>query len=303
MIISLLYSSIIFKDRAMTIEEPYENISVNVGNELCSYFYKLGKCILEKKTFNIEPSKYKGVAFFEHLPTSLPYTYDSIYNDLSTYDITNDNFSDKIGDCEVCAWEIVNNHRHYFWKCLKPLIHTIMNDAFEKSELVKNVPYPIIHFRCADTPFIKQNGYNLQRYAFFKEALEKIQAEQFMDVNSIYLMSCSTHMSNKEQQQSCVKYSESLSDYLNSIGYKCKTICNSNIDDFAMLFYAPAVISTSSSYSFMGGFFSNGIFMSSENSNGKCDSCSDWMLYGFNLQHEHVDNYVDYNSVIPLLKV
>ena len=282
--------------------EHFENIKLNIGNEICDYFYHLGKCILQKKDFNIDANKYKNITFFEHLPTSLPYNYDSIYNELQSYNITYNNFSDKIGNCAACAWEILNNDRYYFWKCLKPMAHDIMENAFKKSGLAKEVSNPIIHFRCADTPFIKQDGYNLQKYQFFKDSLEKIQSEKQLDIKSVYLMSCSTHRSNINQQESCKKYSGSLSDYLNSIGYQCETICNSNIDDFAMLFYAPAVISTSSSYSFMGGFFGNGIFLSTENLLGKCDSCNDWMLYGYNLPHKDVDDYLDYNSVISLLK-
>jgi hypothetical protein len=51
---------------------------------------------------------------------------------------------------------------------MKPLINKILDETFQKCGLKKDVYNPIIHFRCADTPFIKGNGYHLQYYSFFK---------------------------------------------------------------------------------------------------------------------------------------
>jgi hypothetical protein len=272
-----------------------------LGNVLCSYFHKLGISILEKKEFKYDENKYKSIPFFEKLPTTLPYSYDNIYNELTAYGITRDNVRELVSNGNE-SWVIKNNSVYHFWKCLKPLVHFIMDDAFNASDLVKTVLYPVIHFRCADTPFIKHPVYKLQKYIFFKEALEKIKSQGIMDGNTIYLMNCSTHYSSEQQQKACKEYTNSLNEYLTSIGYTCEVICNSNIDDLATLFYAPAVISTSSSYSFMPGFFGKGLFLSTEHDDDKCHLCDSWMLPGYNLQHTEVNDYLDYEKVITQLK-
>jgi hypothetical protein len=57
-------------------------------------------------------------------------------------------------------------------------------------------------------------------------------------------MNCSEHHSNQQNKTACKEYTDELQIYLKENGYESEFICNSNIDDFASLFYAPAVIST-----------------------------------------------------------
>ena len=138
---------------------------------------------------------------------------------------------------------------------------------------------------------------------FFKEALNQISNKLNKIYDHVDIMSYNTHNSFKENMISCKKYADSLQDYLNEIGYNSNIICNSNIDDFATLFYAPAVISTSSSFSFMSGFFGHGILISTEHEERKkCDLCDDFILYGYNLKHEFVNDYYDTDNVISILK-
>ena len=115
-------------------------------------------------------------------------------------------------------------------------------------------------------------------------------------------MSCNFHKSNDHILELCRIYSKSLQYYLKKHNYNSEIICNSNIDDLATLFYAPAVISTSSSFSFMSGFFGNGVFVTTEHAqNTECNSCNDIMLYNYNLPHEKVDSYYDTDIVIAQL--
>jgi hypothetical protein len=290
--------------RFIKINENFENISLDIGNEVCSYFYHLGLCILQKKDFVREQgnrnANYSEHVFFKNLPTNIKYDFDNIYDDFVENDVTYDSI---YGNWDLSTWEIKDNNIHSFWKCMKPLVHKMLDETFQKTGLVKKVDYPIIHFRCADTPFLKKEGYYLQYYSFFKKALENIETKTGRKYKKISIMSCSSHNSDEKEQESCNIYTKSLETYLKENGYESETICNSNIDDFATLFYAPAVISTSSSFSFMSGFFGNGVFVATEFDSGKkCDDCHDWTLYGYNLPHENVADYHDTTSVVEILK-
>ena len=282
--------------------EKFGNINVDIGNRICEYFFNLGSSIMKKHDFNSVPD-YTGITFFDNLPKIIPYNpeeFDKIHDAFIAKNINDDLFKSDCGGCS--AWEITNNKIYNFWKIMHPLVQSIMNEAFLKSDLKKKVDCPIIHFRCADTPFIKQNGYHFQYYTFFEEALKEITKKSNVNYSKVILMSCNTHNSDVEKQNACVDYTDSLNKHLNEIGYECDVMCGTNIDDFAMLFYAPAVISTSSSFSFMSGFFGKGLFFSTENTNGKCTDCNEFMLYNYNLMHDQVEDYSKVDSVIQLLQ-
>jgi hypothetical protein len=283
--------------------EYFENLNMDIGNRISEYFYRFGVCILQKTDYRCREN-YKGTVFFEHLPTNIPYDaakFDQIRDEFVRQQITEKDITTICGGCDM--WEIHYDKIYHFWKAMRTLVHSMMDDAFSKSGLKPTIDNPIIHFRCADTPFIKQQGYHLQYYKFFKTALERINATRQGQghYSRVTLMSCNTHRTNAEQKKACSEYTDSLKTYLNEIGYQCDVVCGSNIDDFAAIFYAPAVISTSSSFSFMSGFFGNGVFISTENTIGRCDACNDWMLYDYNLPHEDVEDYTKTDSVIPLL--
>ena len=255
--------------------------------------------ILKKEDFtNDNGNAFNDHFFFKSLPQFIKYEYDDIYDCLASKSVTYDNISNQF---DVGSWEIQNNNQYDFWICMKPLIRKILDDTFQKCDLVKNVDNPIIHFRCADTPFNGHLGYNFQYYSFFKDSLKKISTKLNKKYDKVDIMSCSFHNSGKEQQESCSIYSKSIQEYLKTIGYESNIICNSNNDDFATLFYAPAVISTQSSFSFMSGLFGKGIFISTEYLQDKqCDNCNDNILHGYNLVYK--DDFNKTDQVIDLLK-
>ena len=52
---------------------------------------------------------------------------------------------------------------------MKDLIHKILDETLIKSNLKKQIDYPVIHFRCADTPFARHSKYHFQKYIMIKE--------------------------------------------------------------------------------------------------------------------------------------
>ena len=288
----------------------YDNQKIDIGNDLCKYFYNLGLAILQKQDFNNKfKYDFKNHFLFESLPNYIKYEFDDIYNCLNSKGIKYENFS-KEKDFSI--WAIINSEQLNFWQCMKPLVHKILDETFIKCGLEKKVNYPVIHFRCADTPFIKLHYYHFQYYSFFTDALEKIFNKINKRYDKLYLMSCSFHKSSNNNKKSCNIYTNSLQDFLKEKNFDTQVICSSPLDDFATLFYAPIVISTGSSFSFMSGFFGNGEFITTSVENDfwgipinhlsitKFEN--DTVLYDYNLTHNKVNDYHDTNFVINLLK-
>jgi len=212
---------------------------------LSCYFTELGLSILQKKDFHYSAP---DVFFFNSLPNHLVYNYDSIYDAYVSHNITYKkmkNIIDSIPYGCLTTWSIYNNDLFNFWNDMKPLANAILDNTFKKCGLEKNILYPIIHFRCSDVPFIRSEHYYLQHYSFFKNSLQEIQERQGINkYDKVQIMNCSEHHSNQQNKTACKEYTDELQIYLKENGYESEFICNSNIDDFASLFYAPAVIST-----------------------------------------------------------
>jgi alpha-N-acetylglucosamine transferase len=314
-----LYESIV---NTAELDNIYKtNINIDIGNYLSNYFYYLGLSLLEKKDFKF---KVDNVEFIKHLPSFINYKNNTYYNHTTLYNKLKQNgitldFFKKITLPET-MWFMYNNLYYKFWLCMKDIVYTILDNAFIKSNLKKTVDTPVIHFRCSDTPYVKHTHYHFQKYEFYKEVLDKISMSQKSNNTNtntntntktnkikIKLLSCSFHRSDDAIKKSCEIYTKSLCDYLNSINYEPIVECNKNIEDFATLFYAPAVISIGSSFSFMSGFFGKGLFYSGghiEENDKKtgCTLCDKWLITKYEIKHSMIDDYHDTEKVISILK-
>ena len=281
-------------------ENDRKNISVDIGNRLCLNFTHMLQSFLKKEDYHPEKT---DISFFKDFPTI---QYDSsIHNKLieKNIDLSYLDFFTK----DISLWSIEEKKREEIWDIIHPIVHNTLNEMFQKNGIVKEVKYPVIHFRCSDVPFIKHFHYHLQKYSYFKDSLEEIQKEKNMKYDTVILVSCSFHNAGKDNQEKCNIYIDSLKSYLESIGYKVIVQCDTNIDDFATIFYAPAVISTGGSFSFMSGYFGNGIFISEghyqeEKEDTKCKTCKSWLKSGYSIDHKDVKDYYDTTSVIEKLQ-
>ena len=280
-------------------KEYYDNINLNIGNYLVKYFYLMGKSFLQGNDYTYS---LLNIQFIKDLPSYVP------LNKKIQQELINNNFTvDELVKEEkeiilVAMWTILNNRREKFWLIMKPLIHEILDTTLKKNNLYMKINKPVIHFRCSDTPFVKNPYYFFQKYKFFKESLEEINGG-----NDIILLSCNFHKSTDKNTEKCNIYASSLQDYLTSLNYNIDIKCDSNIVDFATIFYAPAIISTCSSFSFMAGFFSDGIFISEGHYNSndrekRCKDCGEWLKYGYSLEQADVADYYDTDNVIKMLK-
>ena len=158
----------------------------------------------------------------------------------------------------------------------------------------KSDAYPIIHFRCADTPFIKSGFYYLQKYEYFKKILRQYS------YNNVTILSCTDHLSNEKNRETCQGYVKLLKNELKDFNPLIK--CGTNVDDFVSMFYAPLVISTQSSFSFMSGYFGNGIYIEPNTmiDNKECSDCES-QYKGYNVPHTEVEDYHNIEDVYLLL--
>jgi hypothetical protein len=263
----------------------------------------MGLAFLHGKNFqtNIEKS---GDMFTNYLPNKVMLD-KSIQDAFISVGITHESLQTELniidGKC-YSAWSVLSKQTETFWTIMKPVINRIYKNALEKSNLKKVIDAPVIHYRCSDSPINKIIYYHFQKYAFFKDGLDNIQKKTGKKYNKLYVCYCNSHYSSGNV---CDTYSESFTKYLESLGYEVIIKCQSLNEDFATMFYAPALISTCSSLSFMAGYFSDGVFINSmydEHKNRQCDECGDWYLKGYSLKHSEVEDYHDSEKVISMLK-
>ena len=274
-------------------KESFENIPEDIGNYLSKYFYHYSVSVCKKTDFHYPSSTHP---LLKYLPETIPFDREKLVQ-FQAKGITLEKLTPIQG---MSIWECNSDWILDLWMILKPMIQEMLQLAIHQSGL-KSVSKTIIHFRCADTPFIKQPMYYLQRYDFFKECLALHPDKK------VTLMNCSTHRCGKENQEACAEYVRRLAAFLTSLGYEVETQCKTNGEDFADLFHAKMVISTGGSFSFMSGFFGKGIFLSTEHiptdKTSRCESlaCQRIFKKGHNIPHEQVESYHDVDQVYTLL--
>jgi len=278
-----------------TVYEGFDNIPETIGNYLSIYFYHYLLSLCEEKDFH--NSHKSDSQFLKELPDHIPFDA-ALSKEFKEMNISLEKLKTYEGNT---FWECTEDTKMKLFKFLKPTVHAILNQAFQQANLKRTPLHTVIHFRCADVPFSKHRAYFLQKYPFFKESLEKINPPD----KKVTLMNCSTHLSKKKEQDACVLYVKHMTTYLESIGYEVNIRCNTNVEDFADLFYAKAVISTGGSFSFMSGFFGDGQLVSTEHPmDGKScttEECNEVFIRGYNLMHDKVESYYEVDKVHTLL--
>jgi hypothetical protein len=305
---------------------------LDLGNILCSYYHRLLLSILKQEDFNLNifdiidfQLKWRGIQealpclkrtdllayengeFIQQLPLQIPFeTTKPLYFKLKKSGITLERLQQPHYGDEF-TWRVNDALDEQMHTIMKPFIHKIIDDALVRTDSVKTVGVPVIHFRCADTPFVRNPDYALQKHCFFQRALEDIQRKLQQEFKEVIILSFINHRADENQANACTKYVSFLKKYLEDLQYRVDIQSESSLEDFSAIFYAPASISTSSSFSFMAGFFGKGIFISTTNGffDGKqerCLDCGGWVYKGYNLRHTDVDDYLDTDAVLKKLQ-
>ena len=309
-VIFIWYIQTWFKDyESMDNLQSQPSTSVNIGNFLAEYFYLMGLDFLDKKDFQTE--KINDDIFIRKIPSHVKFRddiYTSMTNSGLSKQIVLDSFAKFDNGQPTSSWVIIDKIHETFWNCMRPIIHSTISNAFAEENINPISNIPVIHFRCSDVPFERNPNYGFQKYKFFIDALNTIHKKANKKYGDVHISYCNTHLKN--DNGTCDIYVDSLKQYLEKNGYRVNINCQSNIMDFATMFFSPAVISTSSSFSFMSGFFSNGIFISEghtftlgkETDQRSCgEDCKSWLFSGYTLKHSYVKDYYDTATVIKLL--
>jgi hypothetical protein len=294
------------QDENTHVLKTMHNPNSQLGNFLSCYFFNLGLAFFNGKNFQTDIPTETDI-FIKYFPDKVEFD-PSIQQAFISVGITNESIQqdlDQIDGFCWSAWTVVTKQMETFWTIMKPTVNRIMKKALEQAGLDRTLDAPAIHYRCSDSPMNKLGYYHFQKYSFFKDSLDTIEKKTNKKYKKVYICYCNSHNSLKENQESCDKYVKSLTDYLESLGYEVIIKCQSVNEDFATMFYAPGLISTSSSFSFMAGFFSDGVFIISiydEPKDRVCEECDDWSKKGYTLKHSEVADYYDTNNVISLIK-
>ena len=278
--------------------ENYENINVDIGNTICDYYYKYFISILKKEDFeyinksifNKNSQLKESNNFIDSFPKRIPFN-EEIFNKMKIKNIHYEKYKNTIS---VAFWTSETKEKQLIHSIMKPYMNKIFDETYKNLNLNKIQYYPIIHFRCADTPFKKDGLYYFQKYDYFKHILKK------HNFNKIKILSCTDHLSNEKNKKSCERYVDLLKEELKEYNPEIK--CGTNVDDFVSMFYAPLVISTQSSFSFMSGYFGNGIYVE-PNTMSQDIECSDCETEykNYSIPHSIVNDYYNIDEVYKLL--
>jgi hypothetical protein len=279
--------------------ESMESISIDIGNFLIVYYCNVINSIVERRDFEIDKIQgldynidinnsidLKSTDFLKYLPRRIP--YEPELRALSSSFQT-----EGKQECSTWYFRMTNMGIIRCLEGVRPLMHRLIGQALDKTGLdpqIRQIDHPVIHFRCADTPFIQNPDYKLRKHVYFRKALDFIHQRTGRKYDRLTILSYVKHRSTPEQQQLCQNYLGMLQTFLQEeLGYQVDIQSKSNVEDFATMFYAPAVISTGGSYSLMSGFFGHGVFVQPQDY--PLPEKVDWLLPDMNVEHGSVDYY------------
>ena len=280
----------------------------SIGNVLVSYFSGIGVASLQHTSFDISniDSNFSEIPILRTLPRVL----DQI--ELLDQKMKHVSYEGAISSSPTFAkypyiscWEIHSVERIKFWLALKPLANFLLHNMFLLNNIQPIVRHPVIHFRCGDVPFLRHGLYKFAKYSFYLDALNEFK-ENGIDTSKVYLMFSNGHGTDWRLKEKSTEYATDLKRCLNEHGYPVEIISNSNIEDLSIMFYAPGVISSCGSFSFIGGLFGVGKFIMNDHSDfpGMKDLPSEYnfIKQGYTINHSEIADYYDTSTVIRRLR-
>uniref|UniRef100_A0A6C0DRI6 Uncharacterized protein n=1 Tax=viral metagenome TaxID=1070528 RepID=A0A6C0DRI6_9ZZZZ len=299
----------------MPIHEKLKMPFYSIGNKIIDYFFKMGLAFAKGENFVYELPCYldnkDNIFLLKNLPNNLDINDDVRY--CFKYIHLDRVFGENYGfvrDWDYAnLWELTNNDRLQFWTFIRPIANRLLNLILPSYQIENKLEnFPIIHFRCSDVPFIRHGFYHFQRYQYFIDSLNEL-SKKGVDVSKVYLMHSLTHESSPENMAAATIYILSLAKFLESHNYIVELVSQNVESDFIAMFYAPAVISTCSSFSFVAGFFGNGLFITEGHYNEDEDGLisqsvcyAPFIKKGYSVNHKRIVDYYDTESVIKILQ-
>jgi len=185
-----------------------------------------------------------------------------------------------------------------FWQSIRPAMRDLLNQHVKQ----RSVAYPIVHFRCSDSPFNKHFNYHMPKATSVKWMAERLKERGF---SKAIMLSCNQHRSM--DQNSCATYINYYSNIFAASGIKMTAQCNSIFEDFALMVHSPMLVTlNASSFSFMAGivkepqnYISCNLGMELNNKY-ILQTAADWILDPAEpLLHKDV---IDYNDTVDVIQ-
>lgn len=150
-----------------------------------------------------------------------------------------------------------------FWKENKKKIRQFL----EENEIKENKDFnnkAVIHFRCSDVPFNKDENYNLLPKEYFYFALEKIEMEQ---LDEIVFVNC-TDWKHSLLSNRCDDFIETIEGWLREktdIKIRKEKICTDVKKTYEIFLGARILVSTGGGFPFIPGILKDKGFISPSN--------------------------------------
>lgn len=320
-IIVIIVISIIvyyYKSRANNLDSvietpPPEEVTVQdgaLGNLLVNYFAVIAWYFTYELDANVKIRYVNDVPIncLDHLPTKIPYNPQIHQNLLQVPKIRKklSNHHYRVSD-----W----SYNRGILKTMAPLIVEVAKPFINDRTPTDVNPDAdvVIHFRCGDSPANRLVEYVLQRFKWYKLALEEAakQLNKRISDLSVLIISCSNWglaLDKSKQEKLCSTIVNELISYLGDkvLGGtdKITTRCGSVADDFHSMMKAPCLISPGSSLSYIAALTNNNIMITPDYLNIEDKKYRDnWILLSSDdIKHKEVRNYDDIPDVIRRLK-
>ena len=114
-------------------------------------------------------------------------------------------------------WFVFSSETSLFWRSMAPVVDAILGRAIHACGLTIDVTAPVLHFRCASTPFNRQSQYHFQRYAYYAAAARRYRRRLRKPLRRLHVLTCvSDEFKSDLQARSCAAYLDDLLGFLRS---------------------------------------------------------------------------------------
>jgi len=261
----------------------------NSGNVLSSYLFHIYKSYLNNESYII----------FYNIPEILR---DIIPSKISI----NRKIPNKTKNYLKKLEKKYNLFQEGFWsyKIFIKHINFILKDNIK---LQKNKDIDIdclIHIRCSDVPFERNDYYHLILFKWYIDAINICKSK--INIEQITILICNTHP-NREiddiKKEKCNEWTNLLINYIETnLKIKCKLECSNLDNDIQKLINCKSLITTSSSLSFTLGLLSDNIlvYLSDEYETISMDCVkvrdNSYCLKKQFIKHRDIEDYYNFNN-------
>ena len=291
LLITILFIYTVFKSNNNIFMNKKEIIlpKYNVGNILSVYLFHIYKSYLNNESYIV----------FNNVPEILHNIIPNKININKKIPTETKNYLKKLE-------KKYNLFEEGFWsyKIFIKHINFILKDNIK---LQKNKDIDIdclIHIRCSDVPFERNNYYHLILFKWYVDAINICKSK--INIEQITILFCNTHPTreiNNIKKEKCNEWTNLLINYIETnLKIKCKLECSSLDNDIQKLINCKSLITTSSSLSFTLGLLSDNILVypsdEYETISMDCVKVRDnsYCLKKQFIKHRDVDDYYNFNN-------